>query len=613
LRILILDDDRSYGALLASATKKLGHRAIVKVDAQEAVQMLRNEEADIALVDLEMPNGTGTAFAKTLRQNGITVPVAFCTGTCRDLQLIEEAESMGQVLPKIWTHADLRVILSSLQLESNSINRIRAAEADNNESTEPDERHGSFADGSNEHHRKGRYSMPVSLDSSQEISRHGGSRPGGSRPGEYRPSSQEIARPGSREISRGGSREDLRPPQMRQPTGEPEPPLAAPQVPATAKPAGKHAGLSAEERARAQAPTAAPPIDGLPPPLLAPEPLELVDAIPPPLSIPPPLDMGNLHARGLDDAPALSLDDPPSLELGDPPPLELADPPVSADSSSESRLPPDLFFDPMADEDPLDGGLPDVPTTDRASSYEGAAAIDLGAEPLTPPNPFQAPTPALGPETTPPKKRLETMLEVGEALRETPRVNIGCSNWEQVRRLCGDVMRGMTTITVRARCEMRAGEDVMVALELPDEMVVSIAARVLDFRERSADGKRPYQLDLIGFGSDEISYLLASCDANSTDSQQTQKPVQAAPIPAPSPAPASAPMTPAANSRIGSEVSPPAPGAGPPGIAMDSGEVPAAAAAAAADDQKMPAIPDAIDAIDADVGYEDKGPSISWS
>jgi CheY-like chemotaxis protein len=601
LRILILDDDRSYGALLASASKKLGHRAIVKVDAQEAVQMLRNGEADIALVDLDMPNGTGTAFAKTLRKNGITVPVAFCTGTCRDMQLIEEAQSMGQVLPKIWTHADLRVILSALQLESNSVNRIRSTEEENSEITEPEQRGASLADGSNEHARQGSYAMPVSADSSQDLSRQRSSSPVS---GEYsRPSSREILRPSSREISRAGAREDLRTPHdLRSSSGEMPAPLAPSAAPDAPRPGGKHAGgLSAKERSRAQAPTAAPPPGGLPPAMLdlAPEPLDLVDAIPPPMS-PPPLE--------LSDPPPLELSDPPPLELGDIPPLELDDP-YSADSPPTHQS----TLDPHQNHFPSGGPLPavpllDDPQTQRAPSSMGEPSVG----PLDTPDPFQGSTtsPQSGEVPVLPKKRLDTMLEVGEALRETPRVNIGCSSWDQVRRLCGDVMRGMTTITVRARCEMRAGEDVVVALELPDEMVVSIGARVLDFRERSSDGKRPYQLDLVGFGSDEIAYLLGSCDANSSAPQKGSQSVKPAPVPAPPP------VSTAQRTRSAAPVAPPPkaakPSALPPGIsigAADAGD----AVEAETNDRQMPAIPDAIDAVDAETSFEEKGPSISWS
>lgn len=402
MRILILDDDRSYGALLASASKKLGHRAIIKVDAQEAVQILRNREADIALVDLEMPNGSGTAFAKTLRRNGITVPVAFCTGTCADQRLIEEAEAMGQVLPKIWTHADLRLILSALQQESNSLHRLRAAEAEIAEITEND---------------------PLT------------------------------------------------------------PPLAH--------------GLNPQQGR------------------FVPTPPPVTDTVPAPVA---------------------------------------------------TELP--------------DASMVDMPLTEPAaksfpSAQERADETESGDfEPVTPQ----------------PNKRLQSMLEVGEALRETPRVNIGCSNWDQVRRLCGDVMRGMTTITVRARCEMRSGEDVVVALELPDEMVVSIGARVLDFRERSADGKRPYQLDLTGFGAEEIDYLLTCCDDNSPASSQTDSALESGDHQPAGP-------TPAGPTSAELEALHPAAG----DVEEDTRSL------------TQPRIPEAIDSVEGDTGPANKGPSISWS
>lgn len=301
MQILILDDDKSYGALLASASKKLGHRGIVTLDTASACASLSKPGFDAVLVDLEMPAGSGLDFLHELRTLGHRIPVAFFTGTCQDHTLIDEAAAVGKVLPKVWTHTDLRSVLTALQLEANALRRIQQAEAASADQTEPS------------------LTNPAPL-----IARDSG------------PDMSELTEP-----------------------------LA---------------------------------------------------------TAPPPFAQGT------------------GAEIGDG---------QSATRSTEK--------------------------TERS-------VLDA--------------------------------RELGETRRNTPRVRITCADWDTVRRLCGDIMRGLTTITVRAQVELRPGDDAVVALGLPDEMVVSIGARVLACREPGEDGKRPYQLDLIGLGDDEITYLLDCCEAS---------------------------------------------------------------------------------------------------
>ncbi len=301
MHILILDDDRSYGDLLASACKKLGHQCVVKENPAEALAYLKNEEAvDAFFVDLDMPKVKGTVFATLVRQQGCEVPVAICTGNCTDEALIAKANRMVPVLPKIWTHADLREILAKLQQRP-------AAE--------------SLPDGA----------LPVNLPA--------------------------------------------------------------------------HDGEEAETS----------------------------------------------NATG-------------------------------------------------------DDGLRSL------ASGTGAVAKDqFGAQPPSEPQPRGRGS------------------SVSQVRRAAPRVHVRCSSWEQIRKLCSDVMAGSTMITVRAQANLSHGQFVVLALALPDEMVVSIDANIVDSRTAGSDGKRPYQLDLIGFGGDEMAYLLERCNDNVQTAPEGTAPVTDAP------------------------------------------------------------------------------------
>lgn len=285
MRILILDDDKSYGALLASASKKIGHRGIVTADVEAAISMLAGSADpgfDAVLIDLEMPTESGVSFARRLGERGLQVPFAFFTGTCLDEALMQEASSLGQVLPKVWTHADLRTVLGGLREEATRLARAREQEMLMAEETNPD--------------------VPDDAELDPQFARGTGAQ------------SQEA----------------------------------------------------------------------------------LVSA-------------GRTQAHNLD-----------------------------------------------------------------------------------------------------PKAR-------GAARRNTPRVRIACKSWDQVRRLCGDVADGTSTITVRAQSLMEVGETVMIALGLPDEMIVSIGATILNRRAQAKNGKYPYQVDLVGLGPEQIAYLLQCCEDNDPD------------------------------------------------------------------------------------------------
>jgi CheY-like chemotaxis protein len=103
--------------------------------------------------------------------------------------------------------------------------------------------------------------------------------------------------------------------------------------------------------------------------------------------------------------------------------------------------------------------------------------------------------------------------EGGAARRASEKVRIACKSWEQVERLCTDVRKGITTITVRAKVELEVGDPVLVSIGLPDEMALSVEGVVLATRPATGGGKkRPYQIDLVGLTSDQIFFMMTQCN-----------------------------------------------------------------------------------------------------
>ena len=70
MRVLIVDDDRDFGDVLADEVAALGHEVVVARSGQEAIATASSQEVDVALVDVILPDINGVTLAGLLR--GVT-------------------------------------------------------------------------------------------------------------------------------------------------------------------------------------------------------------------------------------------------------------------------------------------------------------------------------------------------------------------------------------------------------------------------------------------------------------------------------------------------------------------------------------------------------------
>jgi len=98
-----------------------------------------------------------------------------------------------------------------------------------------------------------------------------------------------------------------------------------------------------------------------------------------------------------------------------------------------------------------------------------------------------------------------------QARRMAPRVHVGCKRWTQVHKLCQDTRRGHRQITVKAQANLHDDQDVVLALKLPDEMVLSMMARVIRANPSNDTSVGSFLLEMVGFGEEQIAYLLDCC------------------------------------------------------------------------------------------------------
>ena len=97
------------------------------------------------------------------------------------------------------------------------------------------------------------------------------------------------------------------------------------------------------------------------------------------------------------------------------------------------------------------------------------------------------------------------------------KVRVQCRNWEQVARLCAQHASGKTVLTLRGTYRFREGEQCVVALALPDELVLALRAECTHVRKDRSGGEL-YGITLHGL-TDDIRVRLEKMVAQATTAQ----------------------------------------------------------------------------------------------
>src|SRR4051812_27628728 len=85
-RILLVDDEPSLLATLHRVVRDAGHEVLTASDGDQAISLLRSEDIDVCVTDLQLPLKNGFAVLEAARKCHPPVPVIVLTGhgTVRD-------------------------------------------------------------------------------------------------------------------------------------------------------------------------------------------------------------------------------------------------------------------------------------------------------------------------------------------------------------------------------------------------------------------------------------------------------------------------------------------------------------------------------------------------
>ena len=68
-RILVVDDEADVRRFLTAVLEKRGHETLTAVDGREAFEIAEREHPDLIILDLQMPDQTGTDFYRRLMKH----------------------------------------------------------------------------------------------------------------------------------------------------------------------------------------------------------------------------------------------------------------------------------------------------------------------------------------------------------------------------------------------------------------------------------------------------------------------------------------------------------------------------------------------------------------
>ena len=85
---LLVDDDPSISEFLAAYLSKRGHPSNATIEAEKALDWLSDNQCEVVVVDLNLPNTEGTSLIASLRAIDARLPiVVFTENGCNEVQV----------------------------------------------------------------------------------------------------------------------------------------------------------------------------------------------------------------------------------------------------------------------------------------------------------------------------------------------------------------------------------------------------------------------------------------------------------------------------------------------------------------------------------------------
>lgn len=86
--ILVVEDDENILNLLSAYLESAGHRVVTASDGDAGLNLVSQQEFDLCVFDVMLPNRSGTAIAKEMRDSGQMTPVLFLSALGNETDIL---------------------------------------------------------------------------------------------------------------------------------------------------------------------------------------------------------------------------------------------------------------------------------------------------------------------------------------------------------------------------------------------------------------------------------------------------------------------------------------------------------------------------------------------
>jgi len=84
-KVLVADDDRDIVLALRIRLEAAGYEIVTAMDGKEAIEMIREEKPDLAILDINMPEANAFTVLDEIRDEGLErLPVLFLTADTQE-------------------------------------------------------------------------------------------------------------------------------------------------------------------------------------------------------------------------------------------------------------------------------------------------------------------------------------------------------------------------------------------------------------------------------------------------------------------------------------------------------------------------------------------------
>ncbi len=109
LRVLVVDDDRSFRKYLTMIFEERGYFVIEAKNGNEALQILSENSVDVVFSDVQMPNGNGIELCQEAKRRWPEIPLFLMSGAINTRTLSAQAPRANGFFEKPFSNSDLLI------------------------------------------------------------------------------------------------------------------------------------------------------------------------------------------------------------------------------------------------------------------------------------------------------------------------------------------------------------------------------------------------------------------------------------------------------------------------------------------------------------------------